>query len=116
LTESWLSVTIDIPLKHITVYSDERKDLRNEFFPDCDFVQTSPCGRGEYHPRGLVGKLWRIKDPETVRVGHCFLQGRLKSGDLFLCINHSGDNFQDYIFIEKYSNGYRGRPQWEFGI
>lgn len=80
-----------------------------------DFVQTSPCGAGQRHPHGLVGRLWRINDPSTVRVGNCFLAGRLKSGDLFLCIRHNGDCFQDYIYVREYANCLVGKPEWRFG-
>lgn len=80
-----------------------------------DFVQTSPCGHGQRHPHGLVGKLWRINNPDSVRVGDCFLKGRLKKGDLFLCIAHSGDCFQHYIYVEEYSNCLIGNPKWRFG-
>ena len=86
---------------------------------DYDFIPTMG-GRGQRHPHGLVGKVWRIKTPQSVRVGDCFLSGRLKEGDLFLCINHSGDCFQDYIFLDTYNyldgNKYlKGFPQWRFG-
>ncbi len=91
------------------------QQIAQEFYGPHDFVQTSPCGRGQHHPHGLVGRLWRINDPRTVRVGNCFLEGRLKKGDLFLCVKHSGDCFQDYIYVEEYANGLRGRPQWAFG-
>lgn len=80
-----------------------------------DFVQTSPCGAGQRHPHGLVGTLWRIKNPDSVGVGNCFLKGRLQEGDLFLGVAHSGDCFQTYMFIEEYSNCWIGKPQWKFG-
>lgn len=98
-----------------TRINDVVKELNNQFYGPHDFVQTSPCGAGQHHPHGLVGNLWRIKTPQTVQVGHCFLAGRLKAGDLFLCVRHSGDCFQDYIFIEEYSNALIGKPKWEFG-
>ena len=82
---------------------------------DYDFVQTSSCGRGQRHPKGLVGKLFRINNPESVRVGNCFLNGRLKQGDLFLCVGHGGDCFQDYIYIEEYSNCLIAKKEWYFG-
>lgn len=94
---------------------DVVKEIESQFYGPHDFVQTSPCGRGQHHPRGLVGNLWRIIDPESVRVGHCFLDGRLKKGDLFLCIKHSGDCFQDYMFIQEYTNCLVGKPEWQFG-
>ena len=69
----------------------------------------------EHHPDGLVGNLFRIKDPETVSVGNCFMSGRLKSGDLVLCTQHSGDCFQDYILIQESSNSLMGMPEYSFG-
>lgn len=91
------------------------KDIKQGFYGDHDFVQTSPCGRGQHHPHGLVGKLWRICDPESVRVGNCFLDGRLKKGDLFLGVQHSGDCFQTYMFVEDCANCMIGKPEWSFG-
>lgn len=84
-----------------------------------DFVQTSPCGRGQHHPRGVVGKIWKIITPDSVNVGDCFLKGRLKAGDLFLCTQHSGDFFQEYIFIntQQFLDGHKylvGLPQHTF--
>lgn len=94
---------------------DAVKEINKQFYGPHDFVQTSPCGRGQHHPHGLVGRLWRIKDPKTVSVGNCFLSGRLKPGDLFLCVEHSGDCFQTYIYIEEYTNCMIAQPQWSFG-
>ncbi len=91
------------------------QEILQQIYGDHDFVQTSPCGRGEHHPHGLVGKLWRINNPDTVRVGNCFLKGRLKKGDLFLCVRHTGDCFQQYIYVEEYTNRWVSRPQWNFG-
>lgn len=78
-------------------------------------VVRSACGGIEHHPDGVVGGLFRIKTPESVRVGDCFLNGRLKAGDLFLCVGHSGDCFQDYIYVEEYANCLIGKPKWNFG-
>jgi len=79
------------------------------------FVETSPCGRGQRHPRGVVGFLWRINDPDSVNIGHCFLAGRLKRDDLFLSVAHTGDHFQEYMHVKKYSNGMMGDPGIRFG-
>lgn len=72
-------------------------------------------GRFQKHPRGLVGNLWRIKTPDTVHIGHCFMEGRLQAGDLVLCTQHSGDGFQDYVFVKEYANGLKLLPAYEFG-
>ena len=88
--------------------------LRNNLTGPHDFIPTIG-GRGERHLHGLVGNLWRIKTPETVDIGHCFLKGRLKKNDLFLCVRHSGDCFQDYIYVQEYSNCLIGKPEWNFG-
>ena len=90
------------------------RKLNEELIGSHDFVPTIG-GRGECHPHGLVGNLWRIRNPESVSVGDCFLKGRLKKKDLFLCICHSGDCFQTYIYIEEYDNCLIGKPQWSFG-
>ena len=91
------------------------REAETGLFGPHTFVQTSPCGRGERHPAGLVGNLWRIKDPATVQIGHCFMKGRLKKNDLWLCVKHSGDGFQDYIFVEEYQNCLIGKTQIKFG-
>ena len=93
---------------------DIAKDIMKEVYADCDLVPTIG-GRFQRHPHGLFGNMWRIKDPDSVRIGNCFMKGRLKEGDLWLCISHSGDCFQDYMFVEEYGNGYKGRPEWTFG-
>lgn len=90
-------------------------EIKKALYGPHDFVQTSPCGRGQHHPHGLVGKLWRIVEPSSVSMGDCFLNGRLKAGDLFLCVNHSGDCFQDYIYVKEYSNWLIGNPTYRFG-
>lgn len=90
-------------------------DVFEKFYGPHDFVQTSPCGRGQHHPHGLVGNLWKIRTPGSVRVGNCFMAGRLKQGDLWLCIAHSGDCFQTYMFVEEYANCLIGRPDLTFG-
>ena len=72
-------------------------------------------GRFQRHPSGLVGYFFRVNNPDTIRVGHCFMNGRLKPGDLMLCTAHSGDCFQNYILIEEFVNGCLGLPQYKFG-
>jgi len=93
----------------------EVKKINNRFYGHHDFVQTSPCGKGQHHLHGFVGKLWRIKNPDTVRIGDCFLSGRLKKNDLFLCVKHSGDCFQSYIYVQEYTDCLIGKDQWGFG-
>jgi len=79
-----------------------------------DFVPTIG-NRGGRHPHGMVGVLWQINNPDSVYVGDCFLKGRLKKGDLFLCTGHTGDCFQDYMFVKEYGNGLKAFPEWTFG-
>ena len=81
-----------------------------------DFVPTiGGSGRGERHPHDLVGNMFRIKSPDSVRIGHCFMAGRLKVDDLWLCTEHSGDCFQTYIFVKEYDNCLIGQPVLNFG-
>jgi hypothetical protein len=79
-----------------------------------DFMPTIG-GRGQRHPHGVVGNMWRIVTPSTVRVGDCFLAGRLKAGDVFYCSKHSGDCFQTYEYVKEYTNCYRLESKWSFG-
>jgi len=96
------------------IMNDLIKEFNEKLIGPHDFVPTIG-GRGQRHPHGLVGSLWRIKSPKSVRVGDCFLAGRLKKGDLFLCICHNGDCFQIYIYVEEYANCLIGKPEWNFG-
>lgn len=91
------------------------KKINADFYGPHDFVQTSPCGRGQHHLHGLVGILWRVCNPDSVRVGCCFMNGRLKTNDLWLGIEHSGDCFQTYMFVEEYANCLIGNPKLTFG-
>jgi len=94
---------------------DEVAKINAEFYGDHTFVQTSPCGRGQHHIHGYIGVLWRINDPKTVRTGHGFMKGRLKKGDLWLGVEHSGDCFQTYMYVEEYSNCLIPKPEYTFG-
>lgn len=71
--------------------------------------------RQQRHPSGLVGNIFRIKNPSTISIGHSFMAGRLLPGDLVLCIGHSGDCFQDYVPVAEYANGLSGLPKYKFG-
>ena len=91
------------------------REIEREILPPHDFVQTSPCGAGQHHPHGLVGVLWRIRDPDSVRIGHCFMRGRLRAGDLWLGVAHTGDCFQTYMHVEEYANGWLAFAERTFG-
>lgn len=67
----------------------------------------------ERHPDGLVGNLFRINDVDSIHLGN--FEEMLSSGDLVLCIRHSGDCFQDYIVIEELSDALKGIPDKRFG-
>ena len=106
-----------IPKETVATVTSLRKEARfleESAETERRFVSTYG-GSGQSHPAGLVGRLWRIGDPATVNIGNCFLAGRLKAGDLFLCTGHTGDSFQNYIFVEEFANCWHGRPQWTFG-
>jgi hypothetical protein len=64
----------------------------------------------------VPGVLYRVRhEADTQRVGHCWMRGRLKAGDLVLCMAHAGDHFYDYILVEEYANGLKGLPNSRFG-
>ena len=67
------------------------------------------------HPGGYVGHLFMVKTPDTVRVGHCLMAGRLMEGDLILCLRHSGDCFQTYLMVQRSSNALTNYDNVRFG-
>jgi hypothetical protein len=63
-----------------------------------------------------IGAMYRVRDTRQLsRVGHCWMAGRLKVGDLLLCVGHSGDCFFNYILVEECANGLKGIPESRFG-
>jgi hypothetical protein len=69
----------------------------------------------QHHTVGLVGNVYRIVKPESINIGHCFLRGRLKAGDLFYCQEHAGDRFQNYVYIWEGWNQLIYQPEHRFG-
>ena len=70
---------------------------------------------GEWRTGNEIGVIYEMIKEDLPRVGHSWMEGRLRIGDLALCIEHSGDCFYDYILIDKISNGMTGIPESEFG-
>jgi hypothetical protein len=70
---------------------------------------------GNWGSGAEIGALYRIRPEDFGRVGCCWMAGRLKDGDLVLCVAHSGDCFFDYILIYEYANGIEGIPGSSFG-
>jgi hypothetical protein len=97
----------------LSQHNNVAKKIIEDSFPDCELVPSE--GRFERHPHGMVGNLFRIQSPKSVRIGDCFMAGRLKSNDLWLCTEHSGDCFQNYIFVEEYANCLVSDPNLSFG-
>lgn len=50
---------------------------------------------GNHHP----GLLLTISEKDFDRVGICWMAGRLKDGDLIMCIEHAGDCFWHYALV-----------------
>lgn len=71
---------------------------------------SRPWGTGN-----CVGQLYRLTEQDLPRIGHGWMEGRLRVDDLALCSRHSGDFFFDYILVQKYVNGLRGIPESVFG-
>jgi hypothetical protein len=63
------------------------------------------------HHQGLIV---RLSAEDNERVGHCWMEGRLKDGDLAMAIEQSGDCFWDYQLLEKDAVGYRLIKESEF--
>ena len=62
-----------------------------------------------------IGRIYKLSDADTGRVGNCSMKGRLHAGDIVMCIAHSGDCFFDYILLEVGENFVKGLPGLEFG-
>ena len=54
-----------------------------------------------------TGDLLLVTDAKSVCVGHCWMQGRLKKGDIALCVGHSGDGFHDFFLVDASFSVYR---------
>jgi hypothetical protein len=61
------------------------------------------------------GSVFVLSEDDLSRVGSCWMRGRLRIGDVCMCIKHSGDCFNDYILLQMYDNAIRGIPGSEFG-
>lgn len=62
-----------------------------------------------------IGKLYFVNEEDNSRVGHCWMNGRLKDGDLVLCLKHAGDYFNHYILVEVVYNALIPVLQSRFG-
>ncbi len=51
------------------------------------------------HGPGLVLEI-QTYDVERDRVGHCWMKGRLRAGDIIMCMQHAGDCFWQYAILE----------------
>lgn len=51
--------------------------------------------RGDHYP-GLV---LRVLEDDNRRVGQCWMRGRLKEGDIIMCLEHAGDCFYNYALV-----------------
>lgn len=115
------NVPKESPWSLIDEYGERWPELR-EFNRVVEFFRRREKERNKImtwdrqrHPDGFVGYLFRAMNPKLIRIGSCFFSGRLLEKDLVLCVEHTGDCFQDYIFIQEFSNGLKGLPDYRFG-
>ncbi len=47
-----------------------------------------------------LGRVFRLRPSDLDRVGRCWMQGRLREGDLVMPVEHSGDCFFSYELLE----------------
>jgi hypothetical protein len=47
-----------------------------------------------------IGKVYRLAERDLGRVGHCWMAGRLRVGDLVTPLRISGDGFYEWQLIE----------------
>lgn len=58
-------------------------------------------GRESWRRDGAVfGRVFRLRHADLDRVGHCWMRGRLREGDLVMPVKPSGDCFFDYELLE----------------
>lgn len=62
-----------------------------------------------------IGALYRLKKGDLTRVGHNWMAGRLKVGDVVMCLQQSGDCFYEYILIEMSATRVKGITKSKFG-
>ncbi len=71
---------------------------------------------GNWGGGASIGQLYQFKDEHDLkRMGSCWMAGRVRIGDVALCLQHSGDCFHTYILMERYANGLKGIPGARFG-
>ena len=58
-------------------------------------------GREKWRGDGVaLGTVFRLRPSDLDRVGHCWMNGRLREGDLAMPVEHSGDCFFYYELLE----------------
>jgi hypothetical protein len=63
-----------------------------------------------------IGSIYLIETQEDInRMGHSWMEGRLKIGDFILCTEHSGDCFNEYVLINLFYNGLNAVLASKFG-
>ena len=70
---------------------------------------------GDWGRGNEIGAVYVLNAECTARVGGGWMKGRLRAGDIALCIEHTGDGFFDYILLETGENFVKGIPASRFG-
>ncbi|MEE8577293.1 MAG: hypothetical protein V3T31_08550 [candidate division Zixibacteria bacterium] len=52
-----------------------------------------------------IGVIYILSEADNDRFGSHWFKGRIKDGDVVLCVAHTGDCFYDYKLIKVYGNG-----------
>lgn len=101
------------PLYKVNIMNDKEEYCRKKSLSDKKFDYKFNGAGIQRHRKNHVGNLFRITDHDFSVGG--FWNGRIKEGDLVLCLSHAGDCFEYYMFVEEYDNGYIGLPKYTFG-
>ncbi len=65
--------------------------------------------KADWGESATVGALYRVaREIDLMRVGDNWMKGRLRVGDLLLCMAHAGDHLYTYMLVEERLNGLRG--------
>ena len=63
-----------------------------------------------------IGSLYVFANKfDLERIGDCWMNGRVKIGDITMCIGHSGDCFHNFILLKHGVNFIKGIPESKFG-
>lgn len=62
-----------------------------------------------------IKKMYILNEHDLSRIGNCWMEGRLLINDIILCVDHTGDCFNNYVLIYPFMNGIKAILESKFG-